>query len=266
MLTSPRGSLRKSLWSPAGSVSAQASPSRAGCGPASVAPSSLFRFALTTWLPGVTVRSLIGAADIDSAYWQMGELLKRIHAIPMSAYGYIVGDGILRPRPTNTEYMQAAFEQAFREFRERGADADLARRLEQEAQSRFDLLRHSNGPVLCHDDFQQGNVLASRDEAGNLHLTGLIDFGNARAGDALLDLAKALFCCSHEDPRSRDPLLAGYGQIDHPDQAEALWLHTLCHRITMWCYLMRHGRSPASDGPADILRDLYEMTKSSRQI
>jgi len=31
-----------------------------------------FRFALTTWLPGVTVRSLIGVPGIDAAYRQMG--------------------------------------------------------------------------------------------------------------------------------------------------------------------------------------------------
>jgi hypothetical protein len=54
-----------------------------------------FRFALTTWLPGVTVRSLIGALGIDAAYRQMGVLLKRLHAIPMTAYGYIITDGIL---------------------------------------------------------------------------------------------------------------------------------------------------------------------------
>jgi len=41
-----------------------------------------FRFALTTWLPGVTVRSLIGAPGIDAAYRQMGELMRRLHAIP----------------------------------------------------------------------------------------------------------------------------------------------------------------------------------------
>jgi aminoglycoside phosphotransferase len=44
-----------------------------------------FRFALTTWLPGMTVRSLIGAPGIDAAYRQMGELLRRRHAIPMLA-------------------------------------------------------------------------------------------------------------------------------------------------------------------------------------
>ena len=218
-----------------------------------------FRFALTTWLPGVTLRSLIGAPGIDAAYRQMGALLRRLHAIPMSAYGYIVADGIQRPRPTNEEYMRSAFEQGFREFRAQGGQEALARRLEGNAQSRFDLLRHSMGPVFCHDDLQQGNVLVEHGEEGSLQLTGLIDFGNARAGDALFDLAKAVFCCTHEDPRSRQPLLAGYGDIGHPDPEEALWLYTLFHRVSMWCHLTRHGH--ASDGPAGLLRDLDKMSR-----
>jgi len=55
-----------------------------------------FRFALTTWLPGMTVRSLIGTDGIDAAYRAMGGLLKCLHRVPMTAYGYIAGDGIQR--------------------------------------------------------------------------------------------------------------------------------------------------------------------------
>jgi Ser/Thr protein kinase RdoA (MazF antagonist) len=218
-----------------------------------------FRFALMTWLPGMAVRSLIGAPGVDAAYRQMGALLRRLHAIPMTAYGYIVADGISRPQPSNDEYMRAAFSQAFRQLRERSGEETLTRRLEENVQSRFHLLQYSAGPVFCHDDLQQGNVLAECGRNGSFQLTGLIDFGNARAGDALFDLAKALFCCAHEDPRSREPLLAGYGEINHPAPEEALWLYTLFHRVVMWCHLT--GDGDASDGPAGLLRDLDEMSR-----
>ena len=177
----------------------------------------------------------------------------------MTAYGYIVADGIWRPQPSNDEYMRSAFNQAFRQFREQGGEETMTRRLEENVQSRFHLLQYSKGPVFCHDDLQQGNVLAEYGRNGTLQLTGLIDFGNARAGDALFDLAKALFCCAHEDPRSRKSLLAGYGQINHPDPEEALWLYTLFHRVVMWCCLTRRGDT--SDGPAGLLRDLEEMSR-----
>jgi Ser/Thr protein kinase RdoA (MazF antagonist) len=217
-----------------------------------------FRFALTTWLPGVTVRSLIGEPGIDDAYRQMGELLRRLHSIPMPAYGYILAEGIRRPHPSNGDYMRSAFNQVFQQFREQGGEETLIRRLETAAQSRFHLLQYSAGPVFCHDDLQQGNVLAEHGRNAGLQLTGLLDFGNARAGDALFDLAKALFCCAHEDPRSREPVLAGYGKINHPDPEEALWLYTLFHRVSMWCFLTRSGDT--SDGPAGLLRDLDESS------
>jgi hypothetical protein len=43
---------------------------------------------------------------------------------------------------------------------------------EEKAQSRFDLLQYSAGPVLCHDDLQQGNVLAGHGPNGSLQLAG----------------------------------------------------------------------------------------------
>jgi hypothetical protein len=110
-----------------------------------------FRFALPTWLPSVTVRSLISAPGIDGAYRQMAALLRCLHAIPMTAYGYIFADGIWRPQPTNEEYLRSAFTQAFRQFRERGGEETLTRRSEEEAQSRFNLLRYSAGVVVRVD-------------------------------------------------------------------------------------------------------------------
>jgi Ser/Thr protein kinase RdoA (MazF antagonist) len=103
-------------------------------------------------------------------------------------------------------------------------------------------------------------VLALRGIDGGLQLSGLIDFGNARAADRLFDLAEALFCSAHEDARSRQPLLEGYGPIDHPDPERALWLYTLFHRVSMWCWLTKLApASSAGDGPAGLLRDLDEM-------
>ena len=220
------------------------------------------RFAVMTSLPGRSLRHWFDDPDIAGAYRQMGELLRRIHDVPMVAYGYIGGEGILRPRATNTEHMTAAFEDVFRSFREFGGDADLGRLLQQRAAERFELLAPNSAPVLCHDDLQQGNVLALRGSDGVLRLSGLIDFGNARAADRLFDLAKALFCAGHEDPRSLAPLLEGYGAIDHPEPERALWLYTLFHRLSMWCWFRKLGRNaPAGDGPDGLLRDLELMVR-----
>ena len=205
------------------------------------------------------MRSLAGEPDIEAVYRHMGALLRRLHAIPMTSCGYILGDGIFEPRASNADYMIDAFERVFRRFRQQGGGDALASRLETQARERYVLLGRSAGPVLCHDDFQPGNVLAARDASGELVLTGLIDFANALAGDPLADLAKALFCSTHEDSRSAAPLQAGYGPIDHPDPEEALWLYTLYHRLNMWTFLTRIGDDPASAGPAGLMADLSAM-------
>jgi aminoglycoside phosphotransferase (APT) family kinase protein len=136
-------------------------------------------------------------------------------------------------------------------------DPDLARRLEHGALRRLPLADFSKGPFFAHDDFQPGNLLAAR-ASGALALTGLLDFGNARAADPLFDLAKALFCCKHEDPACERPLLEGYGAIDHPDVEGVLWLYTLYHRLGMWVRLIGLGVDP-TNGPDALLRDLRAM-------
>lgn len=217
-------------------------------------------YALLTLLPGRPLRDWMAEPDIEQAYRQMGELLRRIHARPMPAYGYLLGQGIDKPVSTNTDYMTSAFADVFRRFRDLGGDAELGRRLQKRAEGNFDLLQESGGAVFCHDDFQQGNVLALRNDAGTIQISGLIDFGNARAADRLFDLAKALFCSAHEDPRSYKPILEGYGRLDHPDIEGALCLYTLFHRVSMWCWLTKLGLDPAAEnGPGGLIRDLRTM-------
>jgi aminoglycoside phosphotransferase (APT) family kinase protein len=212
------------------------------------------RYAVMTFLPGAMARSLIGTSDAHDVYRQMGAALRRTHEIPMSAYGYIGTDGIAQPKHSNSEYMSSAIEGALRRFQDAGGGSELTRRLRSSVDERSDVFACNVSPVLCHCDFHQGNVLAARDERGQLKLTGLIDFTNASAADPLLDLASALFFCTHEDAQSREPLLAGYGKIEHPDPESALWLYTLHHRVTMWAHLKRLGIDAVG-----ISRDLSAM-------
>ncbi|WP_374572906.1 phosphotransferase family protein [Phenylobacterium sp.] len=219
------------------------------------------RFALMTVLPGTMVRSWMTTTNVDQVYRQAGALLRQMHAIRMPSYGYIKDQGIEKPMASNREHMAYAFEGAFRRFREAGGDEELARQLEALAAANMDLT-DSRGPVLCHDDLHQGNVLVERQPDGELCVSGLVDFGNARAADPLFDLAKAIFCSSHEDPRAARPLLEGYGELDHPDAEAALQLYTLHHRVSMWAFLTRLGRDPSAlDGPGGLIRDLNEMAR-----
>jgi len=213
------------------------------------------RFALISWLKGRPVRTFKDTPGVKDAYRQMGDALRRFHEIPMDGYGYILAGGVETPQATNAVYMTDQFERLFRRFRDRSGDAALTQELEQAVRPRLDLLTLCERPVLLHQDFQPGNLLAERDADGALRLTGLIDFANARAGDPLMDLATTLSCCTHEDPVSRAPLLEGYGPVDHPDLDGALWLYQLFFRLLLWTWLMDIC-DPTAAGPAGALGEL----------
>lgn len=220
-----------------------------------------FPFAITNYLPGVTVKSLAGEPDIADAWREMGRLLRKLHAVPTPGYGKFGPDGLINPVASNAEAMRRSFAYTFAQFRKYGADEALAIKLEAIVADRFDQMTWSAGPVFAHDDLNPNNVLAQRDANGRLRLTGLIDFGNACAADAVSDLAKNIFHTAHEMPGSTPYILEGYGPIDHPDPEGALWFYTLHHRVLMWWWLRHVGVIP--DGEKhDLIRDLEAMAAS----
>ncbi len=217
-----------------------------------------FPFAITSHLPGVTVKSLAGEPDIAEAWRQMGGLLRRLHAVALPAYGGFGHDRVLGAVATNAEAMRNAFAHAFSQFRQHGADEALTGTLAAIVADRFDAMTWSRGAVFAHDDLNPSNVLAERASGVGLRLTGLLDFGNARAADAICDLAKTIFITEHEMPGSGPHILDGYGPIDHPEPERALWFYTLYHRLVMWWWLRHVGAIP--DGQThDLVRDLAAM-------
>jgi aminoglycoside phosphotransferase (APT) family kinase protein len=217
-----------------------------------------FRFTIANYLPGRQVITFKDAPDVGDLYRQMGEMLRKLHTVPVAGYGAFDTDGLLDPAPTNTEDMNRRFTHGIGRFRHFGGDEALARKLEAIFAANADVMAESRGAVFAHDDFQPHNVLAERDADGRLHLTGLLDFGNARASDPVCDLAKALFCSEHDAPDSGPHILAGYGPIDHSDPAPALRIYTLVHRVTMWWWL-RHVGVIADGEHNPLIDDLEAM-------
>ena len=53
-----------------------------------------FRFAITNYLPGVTVGSLADEPEVTGLYRAMGALLRRLHSVSMPAFGRFGEDGV----------------------------------------------------------------------------------------------------------------------------------------------------------------------------
>ncbi len=95
-------------------------------------------------------------------------------------------------------------------------------------------------PVFIHGDLQVAHVFVDGDE-----LTGVIDWSEARQGDALYDLA--VLTLGHREHLG--DVLAGYGTDVDLDVIRAWW--TLrCLRAIRW--LVEHGFDPAPE--LDVLR------------
>ncbi len=222
-----------------------------------------FRFTVANYLPGRQVMTFKDAPDVGDLYRQMGAMLRKLHTVSVDGYGSFGEAGVVNPAATNAEFVARFFAHGFDRFRHYGGDEALAQRLEQIVADHADVIAYSRGAVFAHDDFQPHNVLAERDANGRLRLTGLIDFGNAKASDPVCDLAKALFCSEHDAPGSGPAIREGYGAIDHPDPDAALWIYLLLHRLTMWWWL-RHAGVIREGERHDLIVDLEAMASQKR--
>lgn len=204
-----------------------------------------------TLVPGTPLSgAALDPAVVCAAYRRMGELLAALHRITMPAFGYLTTE-ILDPAPDNATYLTAQFAWHLATFAERDGPAELGRAVRDRVGSAAGLLAACAGPVLCHNDFHEGNVLV--DDAGTV--TGFVDVENAIAADPLLDLAKTLQYDLDRSPAKRAALLEGYGPLP-PDADARLDLYRLYHSLELWAFFAETGNTGPLPAIADDLRAL----------
>lgn len=199
-------------------------------------------FLLLSRVEGTMLTSVLPELEPDEvhdAFRAMGRLLAGVHRIPQPAFGYLV-TGVVGAKDSNRALMRQLTERVLAGFAANGGDpalhAALTRVLTSERTALYD---NCTAPVLCHNDFHQGNVLVVRTEAG-LRISGLLDFENALAGDPLLDLAKTDLYAQTDDPGVFAALLDGYGPLP-ADAVERLALYRLHHATELWGWLAGAG-------------------------
>lgn len=148
--------------------------------------------------PLSAISTQLDDADVHGIYRQLGTILSAVHGISQDSYGYLT-TRILDLQPTNTAYMTRQFAKKLSEFIEHSGDLALHCTIQAYITERAALFTHCQAPVLCHNDFHEGNVLVLENPAG-WTVTGFIDVENAIAADPLLDLAKTRLL---RDPESK---------------------------------------------------------------
>lgn len=215
------------------------------------------RFALTTYVPGVMGSEFLAEREL---FIGIGRLVRRLHSVVLPGFGAL-------PAPeheTNAAYVRVLADHAFGRFVEYGGDPGLSRALWDIFDRDFaEVVFEADRPVFAHDDLHPGNVLVAG-VGEELSIAGLVDFGNARASTAIMDLAKTIFVCEHEMPGSGELILAGYGSIDHPNPAKALAFYTMLHRVIMWWWLRHIGVLATADAEVDVMTALRVTAATGR--
>jgi hygromycin-B 7''-O-kinase len=213
-------------------------------------------FMLMTLLDGQPLSEVsagLDAAAIRQIYRQMGQLLASVHRIGQEAYGYVV-TGIVDPVPTNAAYMARQFAKKLNEFADLGGDPELHRAVQARVAEQAGLFHRCPAPVLCHNDFHEGNILVTRVQ-GDWTVTGFIDVENAIAADPLLDLAKTESYSMRGDETKSNALFDGYGALPE-DWRERLAVYQLYHALELWDWFASIGNTSPLEGIADDMRRL----------
>jgi hygromycin-B 7''-O-kinase len=213
-----------------------------------------------TLLPGQPLSEVTLSPDETRAvYRQMGSILAKIHGIRQRSYGYLT-TRILDPVHNNTAYMTRQFAKKLREFNECGGDPALHEAIQAYVGERTGVFAQCESPVLCHNDFHEGNVLVAAGDAG-WRVTGFIDVENAIAADPLMDLAKTDYYGIKDRPAKLSGLLDGYGPLP-AGWADRLAIYRLYHALELWDWFASIGNSGPLPG---IAADIKELVDGKRE-
>ncbi len=214
--------------------------------------------------PLCEVRDDLAGPDLAGVYRQMGQLLAAVHRINQDQWGYVTTRVVDR-RPTNTSYMTDQFARRLRVFGELGGEPALARAIHRHVAHHAGLFAACTRPVLCHNDFHDGNVLVSRSTGASLddpprpprewRVTGYIDVEAAVAADPLFDLARTDYYGLRGHSANRDAFLCGYGPLP-PDWGDRVAIYRLHHALELWNWAASTGKA------TDRLRAKCDLEKA----
>ena len=190
---------------------------------------------VSSFRPGRTLSELdeeLTSAQRYEVYRQLGEVLKRLHAIPAGGYGYIIRE-IRNPLPDNSAYMAGMFERRLPELRQRLADPALADRIAAYVAERASAFAECTQPAYCHGDVHEANLLAELAPDGTCELTGLLDPLNMHAGDPLMDFVRLDAFSMRGDPAKMAGLLTGYG-VSAPGDQPGEWPEAWRSRMPLY--------------------------------
>ena len=144
-----------------------------------------WRYLVMTFVGGQTwaaARAQLNAAQQGDAYRQMGDAVAQLHALKYEAFGPIAPNGTVR---TSGDYVDQLIERATRRIE----DPQHVQVFVALVRERAHLFADVREPALCHEDLNPHNLLFEHAQ-GRWHLSAVLDFDSAWAGNGESDLAR----------------------------------------------------------------------------
>lgn len=189
-----------------------------------------------SWLPGVRwaqCRPTLTRAQSSVLVQQEGALLRRIHDVSGSWFGDLLVSQTARS--TAVDSASTRCNEVVLRYFEAGGSVTTAAQLGRFVSDRLVSVDRCRTPVLCHNDFVDGNLFVST--VGVPHISGVFDLERASWGDPLGDLALTLVHVRQHAPDLVDELLAAYG-IDEPHERTRLDVYEALHLMDEWSWII----------------------------
>ena len=148
---------------------------------------------------------------------------------------------------TNSELIADRFDWALSRFEKLGGEPPLVTRCRDFVECNRDVPRQCARASVTHFDLHPANILFSRDDAGALALSGVIDWESAFAADPLMDVAQAFHRSARRDTATLGALASGYGEL-RPGWRRAFNLYLLYFSIELWVWFVKGGSAPPHRG------------------
>jgi len=203
----------------------------------------------------VLITEIISGENLESAWPRLsldlrkklaenaGKIFEKLSAVQMSFFGELSATGPFPKTRSWEEYLRAKLQFHLKESLEiKIFDHATVERFRDVLNRYSSVLSEVKNPYLVHGDFHFGNLLFKGD-----HITGVVDFEWAFAGDPLYDL-----CRWHQDeeewPGSKESFLKGCRKNNFStSEAQKIKVYQMIRNVELCIVAQRHFTSEESE-------------------
>ncbi|MDQ3709164.1 MAG: aminoglycoside phosphotransferase family protein [Actinomycetota bacterium] len=156
----------------------------------------------------------------------VGQLLRQMHVLSRDQFGNVLSDG---PQwPSAWARVDARCDQLVGQHLRAGGPVELGHRVRRLVNDHRGALGSCVRPVLCHNDFIDGNLLVAT--TGEPRLCGVVDLERASWDDPLADLARTKLHARYHDTAAAEVLVKAYG-VHSDDEHRRVAVHEVLHAM-----------------------------------